>query len=52
MKTKKVPTTKKCKELIAFVEDRAGYARRYAIDATTLETVLDWKANEDFDSGI
>jgi len=40
------------KELIAFVEDRAGHDRRYAIDATKLETELGWKADENFDSGI
>ena len=40
------------KDLIIFVEDRAGHDRRYAIDATKLETELGWKADEDFDSGI
>ncbi len=40
------------KSLITFVEDRAGHDRRYAIDATKLETKLGWKADEDFDSGI
>ena len=49
---KKVPTSKSYKELITFVEDRAGHDRRYAIDATKLETELGWKANEDFESGI
>jgi len=39
-------------ELITFVEDRAGHDRRYAIDATKLESKLGWKADEDFDSGI
>jgi len=48
----KVPTTKSYKELITFVEDRAGHDRRYAIDATKLETELDWKADETFDTGI
>lgn len=48
----KVPTSKSYKELIAFVEDRAGHDRRYAIDATKLENELGWKADEDFDSGI
>ena len=49
---KKVPKEKSYKELITFVEDRAGHDRRYAIDATKLETKLGWKADEDFDSGI
>ena len=40
------------KDLITFVEDRAGHDRRYAIDATKLETELGWKADENFDSGI
>ena len=40
------------KELITFVEDRAGHDRRYAIDATKLETELCWKADENFDTGI
>jgi dTDP-glucose 4,6-dehydratase len=40
------------KDLITFVEDRAGHDRRYAIDATKLETELAWKADENFDSGI
>jgi len=43
---------KSYKELIMFVEDRAGHDRRYAIDATKLETELGWKADENFDSGI
>ncbi|MDY0117580.1 MAG: GDP-mannose 4,6-dehydratase, partial [Sulfurimonadaceae bacterium] len=40
------------KDLITFVEDRAGHDRRYAIDATKLESELSWKADENFDSGI
>ncbi len=40
------------KSLITFVEDRAGHDRRYAIDATKLETELGWKADENFDTGI
>jgi len=37
---------------INFVADRPGHDRRYAIDATRLETELGWKARESFDSGI
>jgi len=48
----KVPTSKSYKELITFVEDRAGHDRRYAIDATKLEDDLGWKADENFDTGI
>ena len=49
---KKVPSSKSYKELITFVEDRAGHDRRYAIDATKLENELGWKADENFDTGI
>ena len=42
----------KYKELVTFVKDRAGHDRRYAIDATKLETELGWKADENFDTGI
>ncbi len=48
----KVPKNTSYKELITFVEDRAGHDRRYAIDATKLENELGWKADENFDSGI
>ena len=47
-----VPKEKSYKELITFVEDRAGHDRRYAIDATKLENELGWKADETFDTGI
>ena len=40
------------KDLITFVEDRAGHDRRYAIDATKLEDELGWEADENFDTGI
>jgi dTDP-glucose 4,6-dehydratase len=40
------------KAQITFVEDRAGHDRRYAIDATKIETELGWKADENFESGI
>ncbi|MBR1778228.1 MAG: dTDP-glucose 4,6-dehydratase [Alphaproteobacteria bacterium] len=42
----------KYSDLITFVKDRAGHDRRYAIDATKLETELGWKADENFDTGI
>ena len=48
----KVPSSASYKELISFVEDRAGHDQRYAIDATKLENHLGWKADENFDSGI
>lgn len=40
------------KDLVVFVSDRPGHDRRYAIDATKLETELGWKADENFASGI
>jgi len=49
---KKVPKEESYKELITFVEDRAGHDRRYAIDATKIENELGWKADENFESGI
>ena len=48
----KVPHEKSYKEYITFVEDRAGHDRRYAIDATKIESQLGWKADENFDTGI
>jgi len=48
-KNKKLSTYK---SLITFVEDRAGHDRRYAIDATKIETELGWKADENFETGI
>jgi len=46
------PKEKSYKEQITYVEDRAGHDRRYAIDATKIETELGWKADENFESGI
>lgn len=40
------------RRLISFVKDRPGHDRRYAIDASKLETELGWKAKEDFESGL
>ena len=40
------------KDLVVFVEDRAGHDRRYAIDASKIEKELHWKADENFKSGI
>ncbi|MFT7432682.1 MAG: dTDP-glucose 4,6-dehydratase [Alphaproteobacteria bacterium] len=36
------------KELITYVEDRAGHDMRYAIDSTKIENELGWKADETF----
>ena len=40
------------KELITFVKDRPGHDFRYAIDASKIENELEWKAEENFESGI
>ncbi len=48
----KLPKENSYKELITFVEDRAGHDRRYAIDASKFENELGWKADENFDTGI
>ena len=37
---------------IAFVKDRPGHDRRYAIDATKLRTELDWRPAESFETGL
>ena len=37
---------------IAFVADRPGHDRRYAIDASKLRGELGWQPRENFDSGI
>ena len=38
--------------LIDFVPDRPGHDKRYAIDATKLQTELGWMPEESFDTGI
>ena len=40
------------RELITFVEDRAGHDKRYAIDATKIEDELNWTPEETFETGI
>jgi len=43
---------KKYSELITYVNDRPGHDLRYAIDATKIENQLNWKAEENFETGI
>lgn len=38
--------------LIAYVKDRPGHDRRYAIDATKIANELGWKPQETFETGI
>lgn len=40
------------RDLITYVTDRPGHDRRYAIDASKLESELGWRARETFESGI
>jgi dTDP-glucose 4,6-dehydratase len=40
------------RDLITFVTDRPGHDRRYAIDATRMQTELGWQPAHDFESGI
>ena len=49
---KKKPKGISYKEQISFVKDRPGHDFRYAIDANKIETELDWKVDENFESGI
>lgn len=46
------PKPESFKKQITFVKDRPGHDFRYAIDASKIETELDWKADENFESGI
>jgi dTDP-glucose 4,6-dehydratase len=40
------------RDLIAFVVDRPGHDRRYAIDSSKIERELGWRALEDFGTGL
>ena len=40
------------RELITFVDDRAGHDKRYAIDATKIADELNWTPEETFETGI
>lgn len=44
--------SKSYREQIAFVADRPGHDRRYAIDPTRIENELDWRPKETFETGI
>ena len=39
-------------QLIAFVEDRPGHDRRYAIDTTKIQRDLGWAPEESFETGL
>lgn len=40
------------RDLIAFVDDRPGHDRRYAMDTSKIERELGWKASESFETGL
>ncbi len=46
------PKQQSHRSLIEFVQDRPGHDRRYAIDATRLESELGWRARETFETGM
>lgn len=43
---------KSYRDLVTFVKDRPGHDRRYAIDASKIETNLGWRAKENLQSGL
>lgn len=47
-----LPKSKSYSEQISFVKDRPGHDFRYAIDASKIENELNWKADENFETGI
>ncbi|NRD22168.1 dTDP-glucose 4,6-dehydratase [Winogradskyella litoriviva] len=47
-----LPKSKLYSEQISFVKDRPGHDFRYAIDASKIEKELNWKADENFETGI
>jgi dTDP-glucose 4,6-dehydratase len=46
------PGGRSYEELIAFVPDRPGHDRRYAIDASKIERELGWKPSVTFEEGL
>jgi dTDP-glucose 4,6-dehydratase len=46
------PDGKPYQEQVAYVKDRPGHDRRYAIDARKIERELGWKPAETFETGI
>ena len=43
---------KSSRELIEFVQDRAGHDVRYAIDASKLKSNLGWEPKKTFEQGL
>jgi dTDP-glucose 4,6-dehydratase len=45
-------TLGKPRSLLSFVQDRPGHDRRYAMDPTLIETELNWRPRETWESGL
>jgi dTDP-glucose 4,6-dehydratase len=43
---------KRYSQLITYVDDRLGHDKRYAIDASKIQSQLGWQPRENFDTGI
>lgn len=48
----RVPVDRPRREMIRFVDDRPGHDRRYAIDASRIQSELGWRPAMDFDTGL
>jgi len=48
----RVPGKRSRRDLIDFVQDRPGHDRRYAIDASRIQTELGWSPSVDFSGGL
>ena len=40
------------RDLICYVDDRPGHDRRYAIDSSKIQSTLNWRPKESFDTGL
>lgn len=47
-----LPQSEPYETLIAFVDDRPGHDKRYAIDSSKIKNTLNWEPSEPFDRGL